>query len=85
MQQTLEDGRKAREETMKATADATVIEYVTQSDAYRNRLVREHAGSWNGPHICQSVKKIADICSAYRCSQRLRWPCGSQDFEEDQI
>jgi hypothetical protein len=52
MQQTLEDGREGREETMKATADATVIEYVTQSDAYRNRLVREHAGSWNGPHIC---------------------------------
>jgi hypothetical protein len=50
MQQTLEDG--GGEEKMQPTADATVLEYVTQSDAYRNRLVREHAGSWNGFHVC---------------------------------
>ena len=44
MQQTLEDGGEGRGEAMQPTADATVLEYVTQSDAYRNRLLREHAG-----------------------------------------
>jgi hypothetical protein len=44
MQQTLESGEGAKE-TMQHTADATVLEYVTQSDAYRNRLLREYAGS----------------------------------------
>jgi hypothetical protein len=46
MQQTLEDGGDGREDTTQPTTDATVLEYVTQSDAYRNRLVREHAGWW---------------------------------------
>jgi hypothetical protein len=47
MQQTLEDGveGEGHNETTQPTSDATVLEYVTQSDAYRNRLVREHAGS----------------------------------------
>jgi hypothetical protein len=44
MQQTLEDGGEGGGEGMQPTADATVLEYVTQSDAYRNRLLREHAG-----------------------------------------
>ena len=44
MQQTLESGEGAKE-TMQHTADATVLEYVTQSDAYRNILLREYAGS----------------------------------------
>jgi hypothetical protein len=45
MQQTLEDGDGGRKETIQPKADATVLEYVTQSDAYRNRLLREHTGS----------------------------------------
>ena len=45
MRQTLEDGDGGRKETIQRTADATVLEYVTQSDAYRNRLLREHTGS----------------------------------------
>lgn len=49
MQQTLEDGGEEHKVTVQATVDSTVLEYVTQSDAYRNRLVREHAGSWKCP------------------------------------
>ena len=49
MQQTLEDGGEEHKVTVQASVDSTVLEYVTQSDAYRNRLVREHAGSWKCP------------------------------------
>jgi hypothetical protein len=45
MQQTLEGEGEGRDDATQATADATVLEYVTQSDSYRNTLVREHAGS----------------------------------------
>jgi hypothetical protein len=44
MQQTLEYSEEFKE-TTQPTVDATVLEYVTQSDAYRNRLLREYAGS----------------------------------------
>lgn len=44
MQQTLDEG-EGHEETMQPTTDATVLEYVTLSDNYRNRLVRELSGS----------------------------------------
>ena len=45
MQQTLENEGDGQKETMQPTADSTVLEYVTQSDNYRNRLVRELSGS----------------------------------------
>jgi hypothetical protein len=51
MQQTLADEGEGRKEPMQPTSDVTVLEYVTQSDAYRNRLLREHAGSLT---ICAS-------------------------------
>lgn len=46
MQQTLDDEGEGRKETTQPTAEVTVLEYVTQSDAYRNRLVREHTGPY---------------------------------------
>ena len=44
MRQTLDDEGEGRVEAMQPASDATVLEYVTQSDAYRNRLLREHTG-----------------------------------------
>lgn len=47
MRQTHDKGGDAEEQSL---SDMSVLDYVAQSDSYRNRLVKEHEG-WLGPGL----------------------------------
>lgn len=61
MQQTLDGEGEGRKETTQPTAEATVLEYVTQSDAYRNRLVREHTGPYINLNLSVLTNSLTSI------------------------
>lgn len=80
MRQVHEDADGLHEPEQSA-ADVTVLEFVCQSDAYRNRLNRELAG------LSTSLPSMhgtdTDAYSTYARSQRARGSRCDQDIEGD--